>query len=753
MKTKSKWLAAIVAFAVAFVMLLGLLPAALLHSSAQGVSEESNADDGLLTSNLVKDGSFENVTAEDTGDWDVDVSSDAAGTKGSWELVEGAENVHSGTKAITLKGAGNDSGYPEISQQMTVLPNTTYYVTIRLKNNNTAMSSANLFFGFASPERDGETIYGEQHRWADNSVDKDHIYQEDGAWSEHNGYSLISARLKTGNETNVRFYIRLQKMNATIDDVTITYAQDIVSTGSENLLKNPGFEDSTSANPLADWITIGETTNGFSAGIDDVRTTSAYTPGSNMQDKQIEGCNTLYLVAQSGATGTMTVGQPVSVEANSNYAFYANFSKWGEVKANGAGVQSVRMGILASDMETVLAVRTIDGSDISLARYMLVSVIANSGENTTVYPFVEVETIGFSTYGAGLYIDECYFFETALDLPEGKTNLLTNGDLAENSDGWWEVGGSSQLGWESGGEDGKAYVTSGNIWLSQWSPLDGIVQSVTLKEGQMYKITAYMRPYWGDDRNPNSSTSYDGLYSPLSLLVIEGDDETVSSALSTDDSTANLTVVAKQNTRVERDDAYIPVSLIFTAPADGEYSVFIGFEGGYDPDLSFQGGVQIGGVSMYETSMEELSVIDDSGDYSDVLVNTSTDVTVSDTSITIGKSMTVEEFTNAVYAASGYTMSVVDGSGSVVTSGDMQSGYKVTVADGGGTVVKEYTVTVNASSGGGDEGGGEVTPPDDDNAGDGWTWQWAAIFVPVAVVVIAAVVVAVIVAKKKKANK
>ena len=305
MKTKSKWLAAIVAFAVAFVMLLGLLPAALLHSSAQGVSEESNADDGLLTSNLVKDGSFENVTAEDTGDWDVDVSSDAAGTKGSWELVEGAENVHSGTKAITLKGAGNDSGYPEISQQMTVLPNTTYYVTIRLKNNNTAMSSANLFFGFASPERDGETIYGEQHRWADNSVDKDHIYQEDGAWSEHNGYSLISARLKTGNETNVRFYIRLQKMNATIDDVTITYAQDIVSTGSENLLKNPGFEDSTNANPLADWITIGETTNGFSAGIDDVRTTSAYTPGSNMQDKQIEGCNALYLVANSGANGAI----------------------------------------------------------------------------------------------------------------------------------------------------------------------------------------------------------------------------------------------------------------------------------------------------------------------------------------------------------------------------------------------------------------------------------------------------------------
>ena len=741
MKTRNKLSVGLIALLVIIAMLFSFIPAAIV-SHAQGVSEEKSEEDGLLTSNLVKDGSFENVTSTDTGEWDVDVSSEAAGEKGSWEIVEGAENAHSGNQAIRLSGAGNDSGYPEISQRMTVLPNTIYYVTLRLKNNNTAMSSANLFFGFASPERDGETIYGEQHRWADNSVDKDHIYEKDGAWSEHNGYSLISARIRTGNETNVRFYIRLQKMNATIDDVTITYAQDILSTGSENMLKNAGFEDSTNANPLADWLTIGEVTNGFSAGIDDVRTTSAYTPGSNMQDKQIEGCNTLYLVAQSGASGSMMIGQPVSVETNSNYAFYTNLSKWGEIKANGAGVQSARIGILASDMETVLAQRTIDGSDISLARYMLVSVIANSGENTTVYPFVEVETIGFSTYGAGLYIDECYFFRTALDLPDGKENLLTNGDLAENSDGWWEVGGSSQLGWEAGGEDGKAYVSQGNIWLSQWSPLDGIVQSVTLQEGKMYKITAYMRPYWGDDRAPNRSDVYDGQYSPMSILVIEGNDENVQETLFTDDSTANMTVVAKQNVRVERDDAYMPVTLIFTAPADGEYSVFVGYEGGCDEMLGFQGGVQIGGISMYETSMEELSVIDQSEDYVDVLVNTSVDISLGDAAITIGRSMTVAEFTGAVYAVSGYTMSVVDANGTAVTSGEMQSGYRVVVTDGSGTAVKEYSVTVNEAQGGNE--GGEPAP----GAEEGWTWQWAAVFVPVAVVMIAVVVIVLLLKKK-----
>lgn len=400
-------------------------------------------------------------------------------------------------------------------------------------------------------------------------------------------------------------------------------------------------------------------------------------------------------------------------------------------------------------METVLARCTVDGSDISLARYMLASVVANSGENTTVYPFIEAETIGFGTYGAGLYIDECYFFETALDLPEGKENLLSNGDLAENSDGWWEVGGSSQLGWEAGGKDGKAYATQGNIWLSQWSPLDGIVQSVSLKKDQMYKITAYMRPYWAAE---SKSAAYDGLYSPLSVLVIEGDDETVQTALFADDSTQNLNVVARQNVRVERDDAYMPVTLIFTAPADGEYSVFVGFEGGNDPVLGFQGGVQIGGVSMYATSMEELSVIDESGDYSDVLINTSTDVTVSGTSVTIGKEMSVADFTNAVYAASGYTMSVVDADGNAVTGGNMASGYRIVVKDGGGSTVKEYTVTVSGAQGGdetntpGGEGDGEDTAP----ASDGWTWQWAALFVPIAVVIIGAIVAVVIVRKKRE---
>ena len=477
-------------------------------------------------------------------------------------------------------------------------------------------------------------------------------------------------------------------MNVTIDDVTVTYASPVVPMGSTNLLANPGFESSSNANPLASWEEIGETTTGFSAGIDDVRTTSAYTPGSNMQDKQIEGFNALYLVAQSGADGQMTIGQEVTVNANTYYGFYANFSKWGEIKAT-AGLQQVEIGILAADKTTKLTRKTIDGADISLARYMLAGVVANTGENTKVYPYVIAKTKGFGTYGAGLYVDECYFFETKLNVPEGKTNLLSNGDLSNNSDGWYEVGGSSQLGWENGGSQGKSFVTKGNEWLSQWDPYDGMVQSVTLKKDSYYYVTAYMRTYF-DTQWGVLPTEYDGLYSPVSILVFEGGDENVSEVLAGND-VSSLTMVAKQNVRFERDDAYMPVTLIFKAPKDGSYSFFVGFEGGVY-NSTWQGGVQIGGISVYETSMEELAPVESTVDYDNLLVNTSSDITVSEDALNITKAMTISEFNDLVYAQAGYDLKVVDANNAEVTTGNMKTGYKVTISKDN-AVVKTYSVT------------------------------------------------------------
>ncbi len=66
---------------------------------------------------------------------------------------------------------------------------------------------------------------------------------------------------------------------------------------------------------------------------------------------------------------------------------------------------------------------------------------------------------------------------------------------------------------------------------------------------------------------------------------------------------------------------------------------------------------------------------------------------------------------------------------------------KITADVDGVSIVRTITLIVE------DEGGSEpVSPEPDDN---GWTWQWAAIFVPVGLVVVAGAVVAIVLMKKK----
>ncbi|MGN1078532.1 MAG: hypothetical protein ACI4ST_08455, partial [Candidatus Gallimonas sp.] len=676
-------------------------------------SEELNSEDGFLTSNLIEDGGFEGVSVEDAkaGAWDIDVTSSAAGTKGTAELVTDA---YDGEQAFRLKGAGNDSGYPEISQDITVLPNTTYFISLRVKVNGTATSNSNIFYGLVSRDRETETVYGEQHRWSDNSVDKDKVYKtEEDEWAGYtNGFTLFNARIRTANETNVRLFIRVQKMDVTIDDVSVTYAGDLVP-ASANLLKNPGFEDSTGADALKDWEAIsmpesGGAGSGAAAGIDDVRTSSAYTAGRSTQDKQIEGFNALYLAAYSGITeeDSIIIGQAVSVTANTQYSFYANFSKWDSPKSL-AGVQSVTVGIYAADKETVLAAKNIDGADISMARYLYTGVSGNSGDNTTVYPFIKVQTIGYGAYGQGLYVDDCAFYKTSLGLPDGKTNMFTNGELAGSSDGWYEVGGSSQLGWQNK----SAYISDGSVWLSQWNPYNGLLQGARLEAGKLYKVTAYVAGYL----NGPQDAPFEGLNSPASILVIKGEEEEVYNTIEADLAAwqfDNIEVVAKQNVYLDTDVVYRPIELIFSVETTGDYSILIGFEGMayYAPTDSWiwRGGMNIGGVSMYETSMEELSPIVDDGDYTDYIVNTdTTNISITDDAITV-KGLTVEQFLEAAYAAPGYEMKVVDANGNEVTSGKMQSGYSVVVTKDNETV-KTYSVSVSSTPGG-DPG---------DNTGDG----------------------------------
>ena len=80
----------------------------------------------------------------------------------------------------------------------------------------------------------------------------------------------------------------------------------------------------------------------------------------------------------------------------------------------------------------------------------------------------------------------------------------------------------------------------------------------------------------------------------------------------------------------------------------------------------------------------ELSVIENNTDYSEVLVNTSDDVSITENEITLTKAMEVAEFNEVVYAAPEYTMSIVDEQDVEVTSGKLATGYKVVVKTEGG---------------------------------------------------------------------
>lgn len=628
-----KVLVVLLVFAVAFVV---VSQNSSLTVSANAGSEENVYD--LPTSNLIKDGGFENVTTEDTGAWIIDTTSEAA-QGGSWSI---STDPYAGSQAINLVGAGNKNGYPEVAQIVEVFPNTNYYFTFRLRNNDTSMSGANVFFGFASESREDEEQYTQQHRWADNVVDVDQVYKidtdEDGvkdSWEKFNGFSLFSGVFNTGNHTKVRAFIRLQKMNATIDNVTLTIAEDLINPGAKNLLKHGGFEGTDVENKEV-WVVDGELEEGMGYGFDDVRATPVYMPGVDMQDKQIEGYKNMYIVANSGVEDkSLRIKQEVEVEQNTFYAFYAYLSKWGLT-----GLRNGVIGVMDAE-GNILSRKKIAGEDISLTRYMLASVVCNTGENDTVYVFVEAEIeLSVGAYGVGLYVDDAMFFKTGKDLSEGKTDLILNGDFADMDDEWWLVGGPSQVGAENGGPHGKSYASENNIWLSQWNPGDGIYQEVQLKGQQMYKVVARVRTYF-DYAYGTKSNEYDGLYSPVSIIV--------------SDANGN---VAKALYRFERNDAYIPVSLIFTPETDGVYRIFIGFEGGCE-NFTWQGGMQIGSVSMYETSLEELSVIEEEPNEETYLTSTDADITISENTVNVNKKVTVKEFKDFVYTSAQYTMKVV----------------------------------------------------------------------------------------------
>lgn len=687
MKTKHSFGGMIAAAATALVLALAVtFSVPFFTARANASSEETEMR--LPSSNLITDGGFEAVTADDTGDWIIDTTSEAA-AGGSWELSDAA---YAGNQAVTLIGPGNKSAYPEAAQIIDVYANTDYYFTFRLRCNSTAYANGNVYFGFASESRENEVQYTQLHRWVDNIVDTDDIYKEtdettgEESYVKLKGYSLYSGVFNTGNHTKVRAFIRLQKLNATIDNVSVTRADDLIVPGSKNLLQYGGFEGTDMENKEA-WVVDGDLAEGMAYGFDDVRSTGIYTPGVDIQDKQIEGYKAMYLVANSGVEdSSITVKQEVEVEAGSYYALYAYFSKWGT-----NGLKSGILGVMDAE-GNVLAQNKIGGGDISLARYMLASTVCYTGENTVVYPFFTSEIdLAVGQWGVGLYVDDASFFKTGLDLPEGKTDLIANGDFAAGEDDWWMIGGNSQVGIDTRkeGEAFKGFASDNNVWLSQWNSGDGIWQEVNLKAGQMYKVNARVRTYIIG----TESAEYDGLKSPVTISAAK-----LKSAGADSELAETEAVSACAQFRIEKNNAYIPVSLIFTPETDGAYKIFVGFDGGTD---TWEGGMQIGSVSMYETSEAELSIIKEDETSDTYLISTDAKAVIGKGTVTLSESMTASALKAVVYAPSGYAMKLTDAEGAeLADDAAVTTGCKISVTKDNAEVAS-FTIAVSGENGNG----------------------------------------------------
>ncbi|GHT79850.1 hypothetical protein FACS1894130_09840 [Spirochaetia bacterium] len=696
--------AAFIGLTLALIMSTGLVNTGL-RVYAEDVPPPSPAWTRVST-NLISDGGFDSVTAANTGKWvfkkgnvDAEKPGNIAITEGA-ETEEGAKNGAWGNagKSITLSAAASSDDAPEIYQVITVEKNTDYHFSFRLRNNQLLISGQNLYFGFSSEDYDSGIDYTQQHKWVDTSTNHN--------WAGTNEeFTLVTGKFNSGNRTSLRAFIRVVKMNATVDDVIISKAERIIPPGSTNLLQYPGFEGTDVENKSAWQYSTNDATAVELYGFDDVRSTAVYQPGISMQDKQIEGFRTAYFgIYASDHEAWPTLKQAVTVEKNSYYSFYAYISGWGSVWGAWLGIADEN----GNDIDN--AWTYLSYGDFSCARYILVSVSVYTGDRTVVYPYVKGD-IGTPSgeWGSGVYVDDTAFFKTSGDVPPGKINLVRNGDFANygwddvagnwkgwNADGWYK---NSWRTWTNFYDDNfwgenkvydpkkVAYASPGNaVFDYDYNAYKSISQEVTLAQDKLYKLTVRARGLYHDNwkqERPGDDDSwfiYDQVRYNYPVVISIKD--------------TSGKDVKREEYRIEHDLAYIPLGLIFTSGAVGTYTVTIAVEGGANIEEWNSGRISIGAVALYEVTEAEITPPsqNDGG-----LFTVNPDITLSGGALTLAKALKVSELLAGFQVLEGNSLKVVNAAGAQVAAGKyVETGHKLVLSDGTGF---EYTYTITAAGG------------------------------------------------------
>lgn len=668
-----------------------ILAAALLLSFCfSGVFARGKTAEAFAagTGEIISDGSFEEATATDLGDWVVYTAS-SQGAGGTVKLVTNADEdtvAYDGANAVHFEATS--AQWPEIYQIIDVEPYTDYRITLRLQNNDISLTKqTNVFYGFANTDPANNVNIHQQQRWVDKST-KD--FEEETP--KH--YVPMNATLNTGNYSKVRFFIRASAADIYIDEIAITKADAAMTPDGVNLLKQAGFEGT--AAQLASVWKIGGTgnleDNTFKSGYDDYKNDADYKAGEKIQNKEIEGTKCMWIAYYVGAESGKTIEtyQEVTIEKNTYYNFYVNLSKFKKIG-------SAQIGFYVADGETgemtkEFRVVTVQDSQLFNSEYRLFSVTLFSGENTKVRPFVRLvagDTPSWA-WGAGLLIDDCSFFATPNGtVPEGKTNLFADPDFEVTTRNgatspWAFTGTSGEDGFNEGTDDApRGFNTANDVWINHWNA-DGFSQLVELTAGKTYKaslrVKSYANKWWHIKGN-------------FGIEVVDEEGESVAKA-EFDVARDNDRLPTREGSYVAN-NCWLPISLTFKVEKTGEYDV--GFKFFKNSNNEFYGGVDCSAPALYEFTEEQVDIDDP------VLTVTGANVTLSGTVLTLNVERTATQLGGVLSINEPYRLVIADKNNAAHAGSDIIAADSKVLVYNGEELVATYTVKLGYK---GDEGGG-----------------------------------------------
>jgi hypothetical protein len=299
-------------------------------------------------SNLVQDPGFE-ASNSLSPYWTIDGSPTSAGVDTS------SADSHSGNNDGYIYDNSGSEKFVDLSQTITVAPNTTYTLTAWVDAYNTTG-------GLLGVRTTGGT-----------TISTAAVANTDPGPETHGAdYAQYTVTFNSGINTSVVVFAGY----TTPGSASFVNMDDFSLTTTSNLVQNPGFEASTTLSPY--WVADGSPT---SAGVD----TAAADSHSGNHDG--------FIYDDSGTEKLVDLSQTITVTANTTYTLTA----WVDAYNTTGGLLGART-TGGTNIATTSVANTDPGPETHGADYAQYTVTFNSGSNTSIVIFAGYTTPGTASF-------------------------------------------------------------------------------------------------------------------------------------------------------------------------------------------------------------------------------------------------------------------------------------------------------------------------------------------------------------------